>query len=117
MRLTWKERVRAALLGAAVASGVTTLILILVEATNVLLPADTKVRPQTLSQGGRAGLSSMPAPRPPDPGVTPSLGLCSMPGPPTRPSLCIGGLQTRRMTQAWSAKPWPARQKVSGQSC
>ncbi|XP_019496649.1 PREDICTED: ectonucleoside triphosphate diphosphohydrolase 8 isoform X2 [Hipposideros armiger] len=42
MRLTWKERVRAALLGAAVASGVTTLILILVEATNVLLPADTK---------------------------------------------------------------------------
>ncbi|XP_014637859.1 PREDICTED: ectonucleoside triphosphate diphosphohydrolase 8 isoform X4 [Ceratotherium simum simum] len=42
MGLTWKERVLTALLGAAAASGLTTLILILVEATNVLLPADTK---------------------------------------------------------------------------
>ncbi|XP_032722217.1 ectonucleoside triphosphate diphosphohydrolase 8 [Lontra canadensis] len=42
MGLTWKKRVLAALLGAAVASGLTTLILILVEATSILLPADTK---------------------------------------------------------------------------
>ncbi|XP_006918294.1 ectonucleoside triphosphate diphosphohydrolase 8 isoform X2 [Pteropus alecto] len=42
MRLIWKERVLTALLWAAVALGVTTLILILVEATNVLLPTDTK---------------------------------------------------------------------------
>uniref|UniRef100_A0A8C9JR14 Ectonucleoside triphosphate diphosphohydrolase 8 n=1 Tax=Panthera tigris altaica TaxID=74533 RepID=A0A8C9JR14_PANTA len=42
MGLTWKPRVLTALLGAAVASGLTTLILILVEATDVLLPTDTK---------------------------------------------------------------------------
>uniref|UniRef100_A0A8C7AY55 Ectonucleoside triphosphate diphosphohydrolase 8 n=1 Tax=Neovison vison TaxID=452646 RepID=A0A8C7AY55_NEOVI len=42
MGLTWKKRVLAALQGAAVASGLTTLILILVEATSVLLPAETK---------------------------------------------------------------------------
>ncbi|XP_036710638.1 ectonucleoside triphosphate diphosphohydrolase 8 isoform X3 [Balaenoptera musculus] len=42
MGLTWKERVFTALLGAAAVSGLTTLILFLVEATNVLLPADTK---------------------------------------------------------------------------
>ncbi|XP_026959933.1 NMDA receptor synaptonuclear signaling and neuronal migration factor isoform X2 [Sagmatias obliquidens] len=42
MGLTWKERAFTALLGAAVVSGLTTLILFLVEATNVLLPADTK---------------------------------------------------------------------------
>nr|KAF6484221.1 ectonucleoside triphosphate diphosphohydrolase 8 [Rousettus aegyptiacus] len=42
MRLIRKGRVLTALLGAAVASGVTTLVLILVEATNVLLPTDTK---------------------------------------------------------------------------
>lgn len=54
MRLTWKERVMTALLAAAVASGVITLILILVEATNVLLPTDTKVHPRALR--GEAGL-------------------------------------------------------------
>ncbi|GAB5580261.1 ectonucleoside triphosphate diphosphohydrolase 8 isoform X3 [Prionailurus iriomotensis] len=42
MGLTWKPRVLTALLGAAVASGLTMLILILVEATDVLLPTDTK---------------------------------------------------------------------------
>nr|XP_012423659.1 PREDICTED: ectonucleoside triphosphate diphosphohydrolase 8 [Odobenus rosmarus divergens] len=42
MGLTWKKRVLTALLGAAAASGLTTLILLLVEATSVLLPADTK---------------------------------------------------------------------------
>ncbi|XP_067598617.1 ectonucleoside triphosphate diphosphohydrolase 8 isoform X2 [Pseudorca crassidens] len=42
MGLTWKERAFTALLGAAAVSGLTTLILFLVEATNVLLPADTK---------------------------------------------------------------------------
>nr|XP_060464088.1 ectonucleoside triphosphate diphosphohydrolase 8 isoform X3 [Panthera onca] len=42
MGLTWKPRVLTALLGAAVASGLTALILILVEATDVLLPTDTK---------------------------------------------------------------------------
>ncbi|XP_007945170.1 ectonucleoside triphosphate diphosphohydrolase 8 [Orycteropus afer afer] len=42
MGLSWKERVLTALLGAAAASGLTALILILVEATSVLLPADTK---------------------------------------------------------------------------
>ncbi|XP_030149249.1 ectonucleoside triphosphate diphosphohydrolase 8 [Lynx canadensis] len=42
MGLTWKPRVLTALLGAAVASGLTTLILILVEAADVLLPTDTK---------------------------------------------------------------------------
>lgn len=46
MRLTWKERVITALLGVTAASGVTTLILLLVEATNVLLPTDTKVCPR-----------------------------------------------------------------------
>ena len=51
MGLTWKPRVLTALLGAAVASGLTTLILILVEATDVLLPTDTKVGPQTPSSG------------------------------------------------------------------
>lgn len=45
MRPIWKERVLTALLGAALAAGVTTLVLILVEATDVLLPADTKVCP------------------------------------------------------------------------
>lgn len=43
MGLTWKKRVLAALQGAAVASGLTTLILVLVEATSVLLPAEIKV--------------------------------------------------------------------------
>lgn len=38
----WRKRVLAALLGAAVASGLTTLVLILIEATSVVLPADTK---------------------------------------------------------------------------
>ncbi|XP_057580323.1 ectonucleoside triphosphate diphosphohydrolase 8 [Hippopotamus amphibius kiboko] len=42
MGLTWKQRVFTALLGAAAVSGLTTLILILVGATHVLLPADTK---------------------------------------------------------------------------
>ncbi|XP_029058563.1 ectonucleoside triphosphate diphosphohydrolase 8 isoform X3 [Monodon monoceros] len=42
MGLTWRERAFTALLGAAAVSGLTTLILFLVEATNVLLPADTK---------------------------------------------------------------------------
>eukprot|EP00069_Balaena_mysticetus_P021847 bmy_13889T0 len=42
MGLTWKERVFTALLGAAAVSGLTTLILFLVETTNILLPADTK---------------------------------------------------------------------------
>uniref|UniRef100_A0A8C3WSM3 Ectonucleoside triphosphate diphosphohydrolase 8 n=1 Tax=Catagonus wagneri TaxID=51154 RepID=A0A8C3WSM3_9CETA len=42
MGLTWKERVFTALLWAAAVSGLTTLILILVEATSVLLPAHTK---------------------------------------------------------------------------
>ncbi|XP_057405448.1 ectonucleoside triphosphate diphosphohydrolase 8 isoform X5 [Balaenoptera acutorostrata] len=42
MGLTRKEQVFTALLGAAAVSGLTTLILFLVEATNVLLPADTK---------------------------------------------------------------------------
>lgn len=64
MRLIWKERVLTALLGAAVASGVTTLILILVKATSVLLPADTKVCPRAPSGGGRARLSGVPAPAP-----------------------------------------------------
>lgn len=54
MGLTWKKRVLTALLGAAAALGLTTLILLLVEATSVLLPADTKVRPRTLA-GGRGG--------------------------------------------------------------
>lgn len=44
MGLSWKERVFMTLLGVAAASGLTMLILILVKATNVLLPADTKVR-------------------------------------------------------------------------
>ncbi|XP_069871280.1 ectonucleoside triphosphate diphosphohydrolase 8 isoform X4 [Dipodomys merriami] len=42
MSLSWKERAFLALLGAATASGLTVLILILVEASRVLLPADTK---------------------------------------------------------------------------
>ncbi|XP_042528624.1 ectonucleoside triphosphate diphosphohydrolase 8 isoform X3 [Dipodomys spectabilis] len=42
MSLSWKERAFLALLGAATASGLVVLILILVEASSVLLPADTK---------------------------------------------------------------------------
>ncbi|XP_062063133.1 ectonucleoside triphosphate diphosphohydrolase 8 [Lepus europaeus] len=42
MGLSWKEKVFMALLAAAAVSGLTTLVLILVEATNVLLPAGTK---------------------------------------------------------------------------
>ena len=42
---TWKQQVLSTLLGATMASGLTTLILILVEATSVLLPTDTKVGP------------------------------------------------------------------------
>ncbi|XP_016067301.1 PREDICTED: ectonucleoside triphosphate diphosphohydrolase 8 [Miniopterus natalensis] len=42
MKLTCKERVLTAMLGAMVALAITTLILILVEATSILLPADTK---------------------------------------------------------------------------
>nr|XP_045017169.1 ectonucleoside triphosphate diphosphohydrolase 8 isoform X2 [Jaculus jaculus] len=42
MGLSWKERVFMTLLGAATASGLTVLVLILVEATYVLLPAHIK---------------------------------------------------------------------------
>uniref|UniRef100_A0A673VJC6 Ectonucleoside triphosphate diphosphohydrolase 8 n=1 Tax=Suricata suricatta TaxID=37032 RepID=A0A673VJC6_SURSU len=42
MGLTWRQQVLTALLGAAAASGLTTLILILVEATDILLPTDAK---------------------------------------------------------------------------
>ncbi|XP_029392930.1 ectonucleoside triphosphate diphosphohydrolase 8 isoform X3 [Mus pahari] len=42
MGRSWKERVFMTLLGVAAASGLTMLILILVKATNVLLPADAK---------------------------------------------------------------------------
>ncbi|KAL2782308.1 ectonucleoside triphosphate diphosphohydrolase 8 isoform 2 [Daubentonia madagascariensis] len=42
MGLSWKEQVFMALLGAAAVSGLTALILVLVEAVNVLLPTDTK---------------------------------------------------------------------------
>lgn len=57
MKLTCKERVLTAMLGAMLALAITTLILILVEATSILLPADTKVRP-ALSRGraGRRGV-------------------------------------------------------------
>lgn len=68
MRLIRKGRVLTALLGAAVASGVTTLVLILVEATNVLLPTDTKVCLWALSGGGGPGCA-MCWPPCPDPGV------------------------------------------------
>lgn len=68
MRLIRKGRVLTALLGAAVASGVTTLVLILVEATNVLLPTDTKVCLRALSGGGGPGCA-MCWPPCPDPGV------------------------------------------------
>ncbi|KAM9641187.1 ectonucleoside triphosphate diphosphohydrolase 8 [Trichechus inunguis] len=42
MGLSWKNRVLTVLLGVAAASGLTTLILFLVEATSILLPADSK---------------------------------------------------------------------------
>ncbi|XP_023581248.1 ectonucleoside triphosphate diphosphohydrolase 8 isoform X2 [Trichechus manatus latirostris] len=42
MGLSWKNRVLTVLLGVAAASGLTTLILFLVEATRILLPADSK---------------------------------------------------------------------------
>ena len=61
MKLTCKEWVLTALLGTTAASALTTLILILVEATSVLLPADTKVCSQTLSRGW-AGAGPGPAP-------------------------------------------------------
>lgn len=52
MGLTCKERILTGLLGAAVASGLTTLILFLVEATDILLPADSKVRSGLWAVGG-----------------------------------------------------------------
>lgn len=112
MGLTWKQRAFTALLGTAAVSGLTALLLILVGTINVLLPPDTKVCPGR-SRRGWAG-PRLP-PHPPDPGVTPSLGSCSTLGPPTRPSSCISGRPTRRTTRAWSARPWPAGRKVSGQ--
>lgn len=61
MALSWKERVFMALLGTATASGLTVLVLILVEATNILLPADTKVPGLGRAARGRlAGASACP---------------------------------------------------------
>jgi hypothetical protein len=54
MGLSWKERVFMALLGAATISGLTVLILILVQATYVLLPADNKVWSQVPNRGDQA---------------------------------------------------------------
>lgn len=51
MGLSRKERVFVALLGIAAASGLTMLLLVLVKATNVFLPADTKVWLRHLLRG------------------------------------------------------------------
>lgn len=53
MKLTGKTKVLTALLGATAALAVTALVLTLVEAISILLPTDTKVRPQ--GRGGADG--------------------------------------------------------------
>lgn len=57
MALSWKERVFLALLGTATASGLMVLVLILVQATNILLPPDTKVPGLGGAGAGRQGIA------------------------------------------------------------
>lgn len=93
-----------ALLGVAAASGLTMLTLILVKATNVLLPADTKVCLGDLMKM-LVWVTRMLTSTPFWSHVVPSLGSCLTPAPPTHPCLCTSGQQTRRRTQEWSARP------------
>ncbi|XP_029418438.1 ectonucleoside triphosphate diphosphohydrolase 8 isoform X3 [Nannospalax galili] len=87
MGLTWKKRVFMALLGVATASGLTVLILILVEATNVLLPADTKCCPQfgIVLDAGSSHTSlfvyQWPANKEKDTGVVSQAMTCQIEGP------------------------------------
>ncbi|XP_063140554.1 ectonucleoside triphosphate diphosphohydrolase 8 isoform X4 [Rattus norvegicus] len=83
MRLSWKERVFMVLLGVAAASGLTMLILILVKATNVLLPADTKFG--ILFDAGSSHTSlfvyQWPANKEKDTGVVSQALACQVEGP------------------------------------
>lgn len=83
MRLSWKERVFMVLLGVAAASGLTMLILILVKATNVLLPADTKFG--ILFDAGSSHTSlfvyQWPANKEKDTGVVSQALTCQIEGP------------------------------------
>lgn len=83
MRLSRKERVFMVLLGVAAASGLTMLILILVKATNVLLPADTKFG--ILFDAGSSHTSlfvyQWPANKEKDTGVVSQALTCQVEGP------------------------------------
>nr|XP_034785533.2 ectonucleoside triphosphate diphosphohydrolase 8 [Pan paniscus] len=60
MGLSQKEQVFLALLGASGVSGLMALILLLVEATSVLLPTDIKVRPRRQGRPGRVHRCCLP---------------------------------------------------------
>ncbi|XP_057355292.1 ectonucleoside triphosphate diphosphohydrolase 8 isoform X3 [Manis pentadactyla] len=83
MGLTCKRRVLTGLLGAAVASGLTTLILFLVEATDVLLPADSKFG--IVFDAGSSHTSVFvyrwPADKENDTGVVSQASACQVKGP------------------------------------
>lgn len=60
MGLSRKEQVFLAILGASGVSGLTALILLLVEATSVLLPTDIKVRPRRQGRPGEVHRYCLP---------------------------------------------------------
>ncbi|XP_072816692.1 ectonucleoside triphosphate diphosphohydrolase 8 [Vicugna pacos] len=83
MGLTQKERVFTVLLGFAAVSGLVTLILILVEATNVLLPADTKFGIVVDAGSSHTSLFvyQWPADKENDTGVVSQALACQVEGP------------------------------------
>ncbi|XP_052036991.1 ectonucleoside triphosphate diphosphohydrolase 8 isoform X2 [Apodemus sylvaticus] len=83
MGLSWRERVFVALLGTAAASGLTMLTLILVKATNVLLPADTKFGIVLDAGSSHTSLFvyQWPANKEKDTGVVSQALTCQMEGP------------------------------------
>ncbi|XP_004714524.1 ectonucleoside triphosphate diphosphohydrolase 8 [Echinops telfairi] len=83
MGLSWKEKVRTALLVAAAAMGLTALILVLVEATSILLPAETKfgIVFDAGSSHTSLFLYKWPADKENDTGVVSQALACQVKGP------------------------------------
>ncbi|KAM9207612.1 ectonucleoside triphosphate diphosphohydrolase 8 isoform 2-T2 [Dugong dugon] len=108
MGLSWKNRVLTVLLGVAAASGLTSLILFLVEATSILLPADTKFG--IVFDAGSSHTSlfvyKWPADKENNTGVVSQALACQVegPGPPFPP---------RPAFQPGSPGAWP-QSSVSG---